>query len=449
MGRHGWLLMGLCGILFSQGAWTNDLLTAYREAQHRDAVLQAASAQLAGAEELVPQARAAFLPQLLSQGSTTHERQVYAIGSTNLTGTSLSSAAGNVSTFNITVGQPMWDLAGLRRLKQAHSQVEQARLVYRNAAQNLILRVAQAYFAIQSAADQLDTLKSQRQAFQELLRQAQVREQQGLSTHTDVAEAESFFDTTEQPIIDAENDLEDAKRGLAEITGSYPPSVAPLREDVPLLRPEPDSAQEWAEGARHDNLDVQAAALGVDVAERDVGVQRAKYWPTLSLQGSVAHTTEPDAFGGNQEIEGVGLQLSWPLYQGGTVQSLVRQSMATLNQAKAQLDITQRHVERMVSLAFRSVQTGVARVQAAKRAVESGRIAVEASRRGVEFATRTEFDLLNQQNNYYSAVRIYRQSRYAYLTAVLQLKQLANRLQEADLVSLDELLAVGPESQTP
>ncbi len=72
--------------------------------------------------------------------------------------------------------------------------------------------------------------------------------------------------------------------------------------------------------------------------------------------------------------------------------------------------------------------------------MDSGHGAVEASRRNVEFGTGTEFDLLNAQNNYYSAVRAYSQSRYDYLTSVLTLKQQAGRLSELDLLAVDGLL---------
>ena len=77
---------------------------------------------------------------------------------------------------------------------------------------------------------------------------------------------------------------------------------------------------------------------------------------------------------------------------------------------------------------------------AAHRAVDSGHGAVEASRRNVEFGTGTEFDLLNSQNNYFTAVRAYSQSRYDYLTSVLTLKQQAGRLSERDLIAIDDLL---------
>jgi outer membrane protein len=72
--------------------------------------------------------------------------------------------------------------------------------------------------------------------------------------------------------------------------------------------------------------------------------------------------------------------------------------------------------------------------------MQSGREAVEASRRNVEFGTGTEFDLLNAQNNYYTAIRAYSQARYDYLTSALTLKQQAGRLSEHDLLAIDDLL---------
>ena len=84
--------------------------------------------------------------------------------------------------------------------------------------------------------------------------------------------------------------------------------------------------------------------------------------------------------------------------------------------------------------------TGIQRIGAARRAVDSGAHAVDAMRRNVEFGTGTEFELLDAQNNYYTARRAYAQTRYDYLTNVLTLKQQAGRLTEQDLVAIDNLL---------
>jgi outer membrane protein len=144
--------------------------------------------------------------------------------------------------------------------------------------------------------------------------------------------------------------------------------------------------------------------------------------------------------GGNQSLGTIGVSFSWPLIQGGAVASAVRQSRALYRQAQAQYDAAQRDTERLTRAAFRNIVSGVQRIAAGRRAVASGRDAVEASRRNVEFGTGTEFDLLNAQVNYFTAIRAYDQARYDYLTNLLTLKQQAGRLGERDLIAIDAML---------
>jgi len=134
------------------------------------------------------------------------------------------------------------------------------------------------------------------------------------------------------------------------------------------------------------------------------------------------------------------VSFNWPLFQGGAIASAVRQSRALFHQSQANYESTQRDTERQTRAAFRGIVSGIQRIGASRRAVESGERAVEAMRRNVEFGTGTEFELLDAQNNYYTARRAYAQARYDYLTAVLTLKQQAGRLTEQDLIAIDNLL---------
>ena len=434
----------------------NNLLSAYQLAQERDPVLRAADYQRATAVEVVPQARAQFLPQLNGTAGILRERQVFQnvaqdAGTNGGQGGSATSDAtqrvyGDVKNYGLVLTQTLWSFQDYHLLKEADLQAAEAQAKYLGAQQALILRVTQAYFGILAAADQVATAQSQRDAFGDLLKQAQVRAQTGLSARTDVADAQSFYDATEETLIDAQNALEDAKRGFAEIVGQYPETVAPMQDDIPLTPPS-GSVDDWASASGKENFDVRAAGLAAEAAGRDVKAQWAKYYPNLSLQGTAARLQQDLAFGGDNAVDSVGLVVNWPIFQGGAVQSQVRQSKAAYEVAKAQLDLAQRDAERQSRLAYRSVSSGVGRIEAARRAMESGRAATEASRLGVGFGTRTVFDLLNSQTNYFAAVRAYKQSRYDYLTAVLQLKLEAGRLQQADLERIDSLLMAG--SATP
>jgi outer membrane protein len=444
-----WSIM-LAMLLAGAAAAANDLKQLYELALTRDATVQAASFQRDAAIEARPQALAQWLPQLSANASVTRERLAYTSAPSILNSQAADCALGGNSDtqrcygtardLGLNLSQTLWSFQAFNQLRESNSQVAAAEASYRGAQEQLLLRVAEAYFAILSASDQLATNRREREAFGTLLNQAKVREQTGVGPRSDVEQAQSFYDATEESVIDAENALDDANLAMTQIVGPHSAQIAPLREEIPLTSPDPASADEWVVSAREDNFDVRAAQLKVDAALSDVSAQRGKGLPTLALVGSGSRTWEDPVLGGNQNLDVIGIAFSWPLFQGGAVASAVRQSRALYRQAQAESDAAQRDTERLTRAAFRDTVSGVQRIGASRRAMQSGREAVEASRRNVEFGTGTEFDLLNAQNNYYAAIRAYSQARYDYLTSALTLKQQAGRLSEHDLLAIDDLL---------
>lgn len=427
----------------------NDLERYFQLAESRDAVLQAATYQRDAAIEARPQALAQWLPQIAATAAATRKRAGFEAGQLGggaAADCALTAAAGmqhcygTVHTLGLTLSQTLWSFQAFSQLKEANFSAAAAEATYQGARQNLLLRVAQAYFTILSAADQLATNASERDAFSGLLSQAKTREQTGVGPRSDVEQAQAFYDASEQGVIDAGNTLDDAKLALAQIVGAQVPDVAPLRADIPLTSPEPASADEWVSSARQDNYAVRSAGLKMEAAQRDISAQRGRALPTFALTGTGSKITQDEVLGGNESLDTIGVSFSWPLFQGGAVASAVRQSRALYRQAQALYDSAQRDAERQARAAFRDTVSGITRITAAKRAVQSGAQAVEASRRNVEFGTGTEFELLDAQNNYFAAIRAYSQTRYDYLTSLLTLKQQAGRLTEQDLIAIDDLL---------
>jgi outer membrane protein len=439
----------IAAALAAMAANANDLKELYELAVTRDASLQAAGFQRDAAIESRPQALAQWLPQISANASAARERQGFdsgQLGNAEAADCALTAAAGmqhcygTVHSLGVNLSQTLWSFQAFSQLKEANSAAAAAEAAYQGARQNLLLRVAQAYFGILSAADQLATNRGEREAFAQLLNQAQTREKTGVGPRSDVEQAQAFYDASVPGVIDAQNALDDANLALSEIVGAPIAAAAPLRADIPLTSPEPESADEWVVAARRDNFAVRSAALKAEAAQRDISAQRGRGLPTFALTGSSSKITQNEVLGGNESMDTVGVSFSWPLFQGGAVASAVRQSRALYAQAQAVYDSTQRDAERQTRAAFRNTVSGIQRIQAARRAVDSGAQAVEASRRNVEFGTGTEFDLLNAQNNYFAARRAYSQTRYDYLTSVLTLKQQAGRLTEQDLIAIDDLL---------
>jgi outer membrane protein len=422
------------------------LLDAYRLARQQDPQLAAALATRDAALQSRPQALAALLPAVGASAARDRERyrldgdrSVIDDPANPQPDADTARFSATRTTYGLDLRQPLWNLEAIQRLREANLLGAQAQADYRDAEQQLVLRVAETYFAVLAAADTLDANRAERAAYAQLVDQADKRLQTGLGARIGVEEAQAFYSFTERAVIDAELALFDAQRALMQLTGDALP-VQALRDEIPLESPQPAQADAWLTQAREDNPALQAARFAEQAAQRGLAAVDARHWPTLALRGSIGHTDAPEVLGGEQRIDRIGVVAEWPLFQGGLVRAQSREAGARLRGAQAETDARLRGIERETLAAFRGVSAGVRNIEAARRAVAANRIALDASRHGVEAGTRTEFDLLNAQNNYYRALRAGYQSRYDYLRSLLRLKAQAGRLDQTDLAAIDALL---------
>jgi outer membrane protein len=440
------LLLVVACWLAAPSATAAALLDAWRLARQQDPQLAAAQAQRDAAVQASPQARAALLPSIRASAARDRERYRLDGGVTVIDDPAEPQPDADAGRFSATrssygldLSQPLFDLEAIQRLREAGVVGAQAQAAYRDAEQQLVLRVAETYFAVLAAADTVETNRAERAAYAQLVEQADKRLQTGLGARIGVEEAQAFYSFTEPSVIDAELALLDAQRALMHLTGTASP-VQPLRDEIPLESPQPAQAQPWLEQARAEHPALEAARLGERAAQLGLAAVDARHWPTLSLRGSLGRSDAPEILGGDQRIDRIGVVAEWPLFEGGLVRAQSREAGARLRGAQAEADARLRAIERDTLAAFRGVLAGIRTIEASRRAVAANRVALDASRNGVEAGTRTEFDLLNAQNNYYRALRAADLSRYDYLRNLLRLKAQAGRLGETDLAAIDRLL---------
>lgn len=433
-------LIGLA-LLVPAAVHANDLMRTYDLAVQNDAAFRAAGHARDAAVEVRPQARAVLLPQITGG---------YDYGYANSSGTATQAGVqrridneGTDETLSVSLNQSIFSLANWQTLRQASEQVALAQVVYRINEQDLALRVAEVYFGVLSAADALRSTEAENKAVERQLEQAKRRFEVGLSAITDVQEAQARYDLTVANVLQAQQDLSVAQQALAEITGTLPTGLAPLQEDIPLPAPNPANIDAWVQAALESNLDLVAANLNFNIAERGVGVAKARHLPSVALQaGYRDYSSESGSSPQDTNGASVGIGVTLPIFAGGATQSLVRQAQATLSQREAEREGSQRFVERTTRDAYQAVLTNASRVKAFKQAVLSSTTALEASEMGLEVGTRTAVDVLNAQQQLYLAQRTYFLSRYDYLLSVLRLKNAAGKLGARDLMEIDALLVV-------
>lgn len=427
------------------------LLKVYEQALANDTRLQAAQHSRDAAVEARPQARAALLPQLIGtyareEGRSDGNSSFSFINPITGEAPPPTSFDGDTKDEALTLSlqQIVFDWSAFSRYGQAGIQVALAEAQFRNAGQALVLRTAQAYFDVLGAADNVGLAKAEKTSLDRQLEQARRRFEVGLSAITDVQEAQARYDLTVAQEIAADQQLASAYQALAEITGSADTATSPLREEIPLTPPTPPIVETWVGAAKENNLDLLAARLAADIADKDINVARAGHLPTVGFEAEYQDLTSDSGDRSfDSKGESVGVQVRLPIFSGFATRSRISQAAATHEQRQAEYVGAARSVERQTRDAYLGVMSGAARVKALKQAVLSSTTALDASDTGLEVGTRTAIDVLSAQRDLFSARRDYSRARYDYLLSVLRLKAAAGRLGPDDLAEIDALLAAG------
>ncbi|HLQ07512.1 MAG TPA: TolC family outer membrane protein [Steroidobacteraceae bacterium] len=461
--------LALVLLAFSGGAPAKDLLGVFEDAVHNDPVIRQADANRLAAREARPQALAAVLPQLNGTAGVTgdHNAGETPIFGTNPNGTPLViSAPARLDTstrsWGVNLRQNLFSWANWMTLKEASREVAQAEATYQAAEQQLILRVAQAYFNVLSAEDGLEANQASLEAISRQLDQANKRFEVGLIAITDVQEAKAARDTAAAAVIAAKRTLATSEDQLQEITGEKYPQLAKPGTDMPLKNPEPADQSRWVNISLEQNLSLISSRLGAEIARDNVRVAVGGHLPTLDLvagrsfqRQGVNENFAGERFGYDSYFNDrqIGVQLTVPIFSGGFTQSKVRQTQYLWIAAKEAVVQSSRATERQARDAYLGVISGIARVQALRQALESSRTALKATEAGYEVGTRTAVDVLNSRKTLVQAQTDYSGSRYDYIVSVLQLRLAAGNLDRAQLTDINNWLTVAaptsPAEATP
>jgi outer membrane protein len=431
------VLMGMHAGVVSAATTLVDLFDVSLDA---DPEYQSAVAANLAAQELTPQARSFLLPNLSAGGSVRHNYADVRRSNGPTGNTDWGDQQGDISLTQPVYHHDLWVA-----LEQADLRTKQANADFAFARQELMLRISERYFDVLRARDQLAFAKAALDAFGQQLKQAQQRFEVGLIAITDVEEAQSGFDLATADVILAENDLDNAREALREVTGLYTTDLASLGDAMPLVSPDPADINQWTETALRQNLQIMAARHAAANAKEEISRSQSGHYPTLDLVGRAKYFNSDGGIGSiatnNNTVDGqIGLQLNIPIYQGGLITSQTRESGHLYQQSLDDLERQRRAVQRQARAAYLNLNSDISRVKALKQAVKSTVSAKEAIEAGFQVGTRTSVDVLNAERRLFEARRDLAFSRYDYIINRLNLKQAAGTLSESDVEQVNSWL---------
>jgi outer membrane protein len=440
-----------------------NLSDVYRQALANDPVYQQAVAQRFATNENVPINLAPMLPQAGISGGPL-------LNKSRITGIPDSAALSTTSrgySFTLSLSQTVFNYAQFKAFTSARATGRQADAALFAATQNLMLRVAQAYFAVLKDEDNLRYNILNKKAFQGQLDQINQQFKVGMKTQTDFYTAQASYDLAAAGLIAAQTTLANDKENLRAITGLFYPTLDKLNEHFPLLSPTPANMGAWVETAVRQNWSVKAAQYANQAAMENIKQQNGGHYPTLSLQGSYnisySNTLGNSATTNNTvPIENAApiendngtllpgsshskdasllLNIGVPLFQGGLVAAQTNQAKYNYQYTSQQLEQAIRTTVNNTRQSYLGIILGIKQIEADKLAIKSTYSSYKGLNEGYHIGTQTLVSVLNQQQRLFQAQTQYAADLYAYVNNLLILKQAAGTLSAEDIDAINSWL---------
>ena len=426
-----------------KSAPSQNLLQIYLQAQANDPAWAAAQNANQAAQEKIVQGRALLLPTIgLSANANHADSNIKYTGSANVF---RNDGHERFDTYSYTVNasQPIYRPQNNIEYNQSKIQDAIADVQLTAAQQDLTMRVSQAYFDVLIAQDKIELINAQKQAISQQLNFAKANYKVGAATITDVNDAQAKLDLLFAQEIAAYNSLEDKKRAVETIIGNSPDTLSPAISNLEADMLEPREMDAWVNLAIDNSPELHAQQKAVELAKLEVDKNHAGHMPTLDAVGSYNYTNANggiNGFGNDLKNLTLGVQLQLPLYQGGAIASKERE--ATFNYLKAQNELEQsrRKAALQARQAWLNLSSSVAQVRAYEQAVISGRLQVDSTNKGYKVGIRNTVDVLNAQQQFYTAQHDLHEARYTYLANILKLKTVAGVVTTNDVSDINSLL---------
>lgn len=456
----------------SHNAAALDLMEAYRQAQSNDTGWLSAKEKLKADQEYSNIGRAGLLPQMGVRMRSTANTYESTDPQTRLVEDDAqcqddnpydaflcqlaeTTGFGNISFISDEVAdsyketsisadlqQPILHIDKWHEYEAAKAKTAAGEAEFEDAAQKLMTKVSDAYFAVLGAREEYKLARNQENDYRRQLRLVKRRVEQGIAQDIDLYDMQAAYETSKQATVISQAALKSRYRSLATVTRVYDENIVPLSEDLPVETPVPEDAEAWVQLALAHNSLLEVGRKGLEASHQAYKSTRAKHLPTVSL---IANYSQRDLKNGSGFIPAgdtsyIGIEVAVPIFSGLGVRAQRKQKFHEYEKARLELDEKRREISDMVRELHQTVSSNVISFQIAKDSVSANRNAYRATLAGYEDGTRDASQLIQARSKYSKAQSDLAKTRFEYVTNSLKLKRATGTLVETDLAAINKWL---------
>ncbi|MEB3333201.1 MAG: TolC family protein [Synechococcaceae cyanobacterium] len=331
--------------------------------------------------------------------------------------------------------QASWSLIDPTRnptIAAARDQFEQAKNEYLIGLRDLRLQVAQSYFRLQFADDQVQIGQQSVRASLVSLRDARARFQAGVATKLEVLEAETQLARDQQELTNSLSAQATARRSLASIL-SLPQNVTPTAKDPSrVLGTWLPSLQESIVAAYAFREELDQVLLNISIANSNANAQLGQVQPFLKIfnnfttarsSGSeFVNSVDPGEYGWAIDNT-VGLNLTWTLFDGGNARAQYRRQKQVADENRFRFADSRDRIRLEVETSFYQLEGNNRNIATAAREVQSSTESLRLARLRFQAGVTTQREVVNNQRDLTRAQVAYSSAISEYNVRLAELRR--------------------------
>jgi adhesin transport system outer membrane protein len=308
----------------------------------------------------------------------------------------------NVDT--MIANQMLWDGLGTR------SEVERRRAIsdaaaYRvySSAEDVALQAIDAYLDVLKSTELLGYARENLLVHQRTFDQVKLRSDKGVGRRSDLDQVDARLALAQSNVSAAESTLREAQITYLRVVGRNPISLAPVEDAKPLPATTDEAVK--AGFANHPTLKSAYADIMQAAAQRELA--RSFWSPRVEVEGSYSNNRNLDGVPGPNRDRMLMLLVKWNLFRGGFDYHRLRETAYQIDEATEISRNTTRQVENAVRVAHNAYTTARERLPQLERYVKASDVTRSAYSQQFAIGQRTLLDLLNAENEYFTARSTY------------------------------------------
>ncbi|MFP3569887.1 TolC family outer membrane protein [Paraburkholderia sp. SIMBA_030] len=303
------------------------------------------------------------------------------------------------STANVTLSQMLFDgFAVKSEVARQSARIDSSAYGVATTAEDVALRVVGAYLEVLRRKETTAAAEDNIESHLRIYDQIKLRSDRGVGRRADLYQAESRLALARDNLRSEQSSLKDAEVAYAHLVGMPPDALAkPVAPESDL----PQTEQQALDTALVNHPSLAGAEADVAQARAQYDVAKSALWPRLDLELSTSHDRQGVL--GPINDRRVMLRLRYNIFQGGADKARIGETHAQIREAEDVRNRTRLEIQESVSLAFNAYLTARDRVVVLKQYVDSSAATREAYLLQFGIGQRSLLDLLNAENEYYSA----------------------------------------------